>query len=99
MLHGDININGHLIGTWKAVNINPDPQVEGEDQTYRVLVEYTNKAGYHLVADFEVTHPYHAHGGALTLAGKILTEAPNHIRRPLMSEEGYTTEHFARLLR
>lgn len=98
MLTGDIQINGHTIGAWEAHNI-AGGQAQGEDQTYRVLVEYTNKMGYHLVADFEVVHPYDYYFGAVMLAAKILELAPLHLRRPLLSEEGYTVEHFGRLLR
>ena len=99
MLTGDIHINHHLIGTWKAVNINPNRQVEGEDQEYRVEVEYTNKGGYHMVAEFYVTHPYHAHAGALGLAGKILTEAPNHLRPATMTEREAALQAMAVRLR
>lgn len=98
MLTGDIQINHHTIGHWKAKNVGGN-QVQDQDQTYKVEVEYTNKEGYHLIAEFYVVHPYDRHAGALTLAAKILAEAPDHLRRPLLSEEGYTLDHMSRMLR
>ena len=97
MLTGDIKINGHTIGAWKAHNIGGS-QAEGELQSYKVNVEYTNKDGYHQVAEFYLHHPYSRDTGALTLAARILSEAPAFLHRPLLSEEGYTEEHFGRLL-
>lgn len=97
MLTGEIKINHHLMCTYKVVNLNPKHQVEGEPQPYRADVIYTNGAGYHMVANFEVEHPYHVHGGALTLVAKVLAEAPHHLHRPLTHDEAAVLEFTERI--
>lgn len=89
MLHGDIKVNDHVIGSWRAVN---ETVHNGPDavNTYRVTVAYTNIRNFHQVAKFYVMHRYG--DGALILASKILAEAPNHLRAPTLDDDGYAVK-------
>lgn len=81
MLSGDIQINKHLIGSWRARWLYT---YSDGWACYDVNAAYTDETGYHRVADFQVEHK--RDDGALVLAAKVLAELPNHLRAPLLSE-------------
>lgn len=79
-LHGDIRVNEHKIATWKASR-GEKLLDKRSTHTYAVAVFYTNESGTPMIAEFTLDHNYQ--DGALILAGKILTEAPNYLRMNL----------------
>lgn len=89
MLHGDIKVNHHVIGSWRAVNETVQTSPDAVN-TYRVSVAYTNVRGFHQVAEFRIEHRYG--DGALVLASKVLAEAPNHLRAPKLDDDGYAVK-------
>jgi hypothetical protein len=89
-LHGDIKVNDHLIGSWRARNMG---ETSDGWTKYGVTVAYTDNAGYHQVADFVLEHI--RGDGALVLAAKVLLEARDHLHRPGLDIDGYAVETMA----
>jgi hypothetical protein len=89
-LHGDIKVNDHLIGSWRARNMGGTS--DGWTK-YSVTVAHTDNAGYHKVADFVLDHK--AGEGALVLASKVLAEAGKYLRAPGLDINGYAIETMA----
>ena len=75
MLHGEVKVNHHVIGTWRAVRQTMD---QNEYNTYNVTVQYTDMAGYKYKAAFEHTHKFT--DGALVLTGNIMLECVKHMK-------------------
>lgn len=92
MLHGDIKVNHHVIGSWRAVNETAVMSPEAVN-TYRVTVAYTNIRGFHQVAEFTLDHRFG--DGALVLSSKVLAEAGEHLRAPALDGEGYAVTALA----
>lgn len=67
-LHGDIRINGHIIGAWSAQNAGP----RIDSGIYRCHVVYTDIRGEHHERRFFVKHNYG--DGALVLGAKVMLE-------------------------
>jgi hypothetical protein len=75
VLHGEVKINHHVIGTWRAVRQTP---IINEYNKYDVTVEYTDIHGYNHKADFVHTHRFT--DGALVLTGNLMLECVKHLR-------------------
>lgn len=74
MLHGNIEVNHNVIGTWRAVR---KEAVAPNVHRYECKVGYRNIDGYPMQAKFDVEHTYG--DGALILASRVLAEAPEHL--------------------
>ena len=83
-LHGEIQVNDHLICSWRARNLYT---LSDGWTVYDVNVAYTDNAGYHQAASFELEHK--RGDGALVLAAKVLAGAGAHLRPPGTDEDGY----------
>lgn len=69
MLHGEIKVNHHIIGEWRAVN-----KGRVEDITiYQCNIKYEKMTGHKVDRDFFVMHRYG--DGALALTSAVCREA------------------------
>lgn len=70
-LHGDVAINGVLLGVWQARRTE-DLQHGRSTYTYDCQVDWTARNGTRQRSTFTLTHDYDQ--GAFALAAKVLSE-------------------------
>lgn len=68
MLHGEIKVNDHVIGEWKAVRQSHDLR---DTNNYECTMTYTNQAGYPMEAAW-IIFDHHYNMGAAGLAARVL---------------------------
>lgn len=77
MLHGDIRVNGILIGEWTAVRQN---NTQKDFNDYRCEINFRDVQGYPCHAEWHMTG--HRYGdGAVMLAARVLSEGMAKARR------------------
>lgn len=76
-LHGDIRVNGNIIGSWVATR-EKGQAVDGKFK-YRCSALWTDLGGYRYSADFEHEHKFT--DGAIILASDLLRRAVEEMKR------------------
>jgi hypothetical protein len=71
-LHGEIKINGQVIGAWQARRLETLID-ETQVSTYECSVDYVGRGGQMTQERFELRHRYSE--GAISLASQVLAHA------------------------
>lgn len=94
MLHGDIKVNGNVIGEWQAVRTSPDLR---DDNEYDCRMTYRNLAGYPMEAAWRITD-HHYKAGAAALAARVIAEGMERLRVKPMDSDRHAVDMVSRYL-
>lgn len=83
MLHGNVELNGTVIGQWTATRTGP---VKHEFNDYFCTIWYRGTDGYLYERQWHIWG-HHAGNGAFSLAARVLQEGGMHAKRKRIRDD------------